>query len=215
MNDVQLVVLAHYQDVFDPFRETADQYEPSLKKILVDDSKTGINLPDSWRVVAGVKPFIYGRNVNIGWRAAGDSDVILCGDDVRFTGPFVETLQRVAYSDPTIGICCPEMQGQSPFVCGYFKREMLNKVGGMDEEFTGYGFDDNWFCHQMGKAGYRTQPTTDVKVIHQAATTFYRREREGALSVQGSCDRNKELFEKKIGQPPVKGEDRWLKEGQE
>lgn len=218
MNSVVLVVLAHYEDVLAPFYETAEKYEPSLAKILVDDSSEGLAhiVPaPHWMIVIGEKPFIYSRNVNIGWRAAADSDVILCGDDVRFTMPFVQRLQEVAYSDPTIGISCPETGGQSPFVCGYFKREALDKVGPMDEDFKYYGYDDNLWTHKMGKAGYRTQPTTDIKIIHQPATTYYRREHEGGMSVQHGCDINRALFEQKIGQSPVQGEDRWLKEGRE
>lgn len=208
MNDVQLVVLAHYEDIFRPFYETANQYEPTLRKILVDDSPDGISVP-GWMHVLGKKPFTYSGNVNIGWQAAGDSDVILCGDDVRFTGPFLETLQRVAYSDPTIGISCPEMNGQSPWVCGYFKREVIEKVGPMDEDFVGYGGDDNDWAHRMGLAGYRTQPTTDVKVIHQAASTFYRIEHEGGPSVQKTCDANMIRFKKKWEKPWSGNPDRW------
>lgn len=210
MKDVTFVTLAHYQDIFDGCRESIERWEPAVPKILVLDGE-GVEPPKDWLTVHAPLPFIYSRNVNLGWQWSAPQDVLLCGDDVRFTMPLIEELQRVAYSDPTIGIACPQMHGQSPFVCGYFKREMLDAVGPMDEEFTGYGFDDNDFCHRMAIAGYRTHPVESVKIEHAAATTFYRREREGAYSVQFSCEANRERFEKKWKTPPAGGKDRWEK----
>jgi len=78
-------------------------------------------------------------------KVTGHSDVVLCGDDIRFDSPFIDALQKAAYSDPTVGVSTIQLHGQSPFVCGYWKREVLDKVGEMDLQFTGYAYDDNDF----------------------------------------------------------------------
>ncbi len=202
MNDVRLVVLAHYQDIFSGFYETCNRWWPEGRKILVRDGTDVVPTQDwHWLTLNAPTPFIYSRNVNVGLNDAFPHDVILCGDDVRFVQPFAEKLQEVAYSDPTIGICVPQLYGQSPFVCGYFKRSMLDRVGPMDEGFVGYGFDDNDFCHRMELCGFRTHPTTDVFVKHEAATTFRRRETEGGYNVPKSCEKNRERYEAKWGNP--------------
>jgi hypothetical protein len=151
-----------------------------------------------WTVIEGIQPFNYSRNVNLGWMVTGNADVILCGDDIRFDGPFVKTLQEAAYSDPTVGVSTVQLHGNSPFVCGYWKRHVLKVVGKMDENFTGYGYDDNDYCRRMELAGFHTLPV-EVPCRHGGAATFFRRQAEGGTNVQESCDRNRALFNKKWG----------------
>lgn len=216
MRNVTVVVLARYQDIFEGFKRGINEFEPSVRKILVKDGDNifpGIGM-ENWTVIQAPAPFNFSRNVNLGWAAAGDDDVLHCGDDVRFSSPVIAKLQEVAYSDPTIAVSVPELGGQSPFAIGLFKREMLNQVGWMDEEYTGYGVDDNDFCHRFGLAGWRTQPTTEVKVEHSAASTYYRRQAEGAVNMGESCEQNWKRFNQKWGKPS-EGPDRWLKEGHE
>jgi hypothetical protein len=199
-----LVVLAHYPDIFSEFRRRVDQWEPDIRKILICDGEmidpmevltTGL----PWSIVDGDLPFQYSRNVNLGWRVTGNADVILCGDDIRFDSPFVDALQKAAYGDPTVGVATVQLHGHSPFVAGYWKREVLDKIGYMDERFTGYGYDDNDYCKRMEIAGYHTL-CVDIPASHGGGSTFYRKQREtGGKSVQESCDEMKKLFDEKWG----------------
>jgi hypothetical protein len=195
---VKLVVLGHYEDINAGFRESVEQWEPGLAKILIRDGQKIPERIEGWTVVDGLLPFSYSRNVNCAWAVTGTADVILCGDDLRFDAPFVEALQQAAYSDPTVGVSTVQLHGNSPFVCGYWKREVLDKVGQMDTQFTGYGYDDNDYCRRMELAGYHTLPV-DVACRHGGAATFFRRQAEGGTNVQESCDRNRALFNKKWG----------------
>ena len=206
MNDVKLLVLSHYADIFEGFRANVEQYEPDIEKILIRD---GHEIPVAfypdyypgvmWYVQDAVEPFIYARNCNTGWFLAGDSDVILCGDDVRFEGPFVKALQETAYSDPKVGVATVQLWGQSPFVCGYFKRSVLKDVGWMDERFTGYGKEDNDWCRRMEDKGYITLPTEAVKAKHGGGTSFLRRCAEQGKTMEELCNVNNQLFEEKWG----------------
>lgn len=193
-----LVVLGHYEDINSGFRASVEQWEPGVSKILICDGEEIPWAIDGWTVVDGDQPFQYGRNVNLGWRLSGTADVILCGDDIRFDSPFIDELQKTAYSDPTVGVATIQLHGQSPFVCGYFKRHVLDKVGEMDLRFTGYGHDDGDWCKRMEVAGYHTLCTEGIQARHGGGSTFYRRQREeGGETVQESCDRMKKLFDEK------------------
>jgi len=199
----QVVVLSRFPDLLEGFRANVEQYEPDVPKILVRDGNLiPVSLyPDYypgtlWTVVDGEEPFVYAANVNFGWQVA-KGDVVLCGDDIRFEGPFVKTLQELAYSDDSIGIATVQLWGQSPFVCGYFKRSVIEAVGPMDERFEGYGQDDMDWCRRMEALGYRTQPTEAVKAKHSGGTSFLRVAREKGTSMEELCNVNNRLFEEK------------------
>lgn len=190
------VTLSHYPDLFQGLVECLDKYEPLLPRILVRDGELIQTVPPNWRVVDAPTPFIYARNVNLAWAEAGEQDVILCGDDVRFSGPFVRALRDKAYEDTAYGISCAQLWGQSPFVCGYFKRDVIKAVGEMDERFTGYGREDNDFCRRMEALGYSTQPV-EIPATHNGGTSFWKRASEGGFNMQAESDRNQRLYEEK------------------
>src|SRR5882672_2349547 len=192
-----LVVLAHYPDIFDRFRESVEKHEPDVSKIVIRD---GEQIPwhiPGWTVVDGDLPFKYSRNVNLGWKVTGTADVILCGDDIRFDSSFIGPLQDAAYSDPTVGVSTVQLHGASPFVIGYWKRSVLNKVGWMDEQFISYGYDDNDFLHRMELAGYHTLCVDGIAAEHGGGSTFFRRQAEGGPNVQISCDLNRIRYNEK------------------
>ena len=195
---VKLIVLSRYADLFTGFRANVEMWEPELKKILVrDGDQIEPFYAQNWSVIDGVQPFSYARNLNRGLQLYRCCDIIVCGDDVRFESKFVEALQRTAYSDPAIGISTAQLHGQSPFVIGYIKRKVLNDVGYLDEQFDGYGMEDNDWFHRMALMGYRTQPTDEVKCVHTGGTSFFRRAAEGGEDVQTSNDRMRARFDKK------------------
>ena len=60
------------------------------------------------------------------------------------------------------------MYGKSQvcFICVYIKRACLNATGPLDENYTGYGFDDNDYCMAARKCGFLTGITRHVVVKH-------------------------------------------------
>ncbi len=58
------------------------------------------------------------------------------------------------------------------FFCVAFRRELFEKVGGLDEAF-GLGFyEDDDFCVRVRRAGYRLVCCEDVFVYHQGSASF-------------------------------------------
>ena len=51
------------------------------------------------------------------------------------------------------------------FACAYIKREVLNRLGLLDEEYVSY-FEDADYCFKARKAGYRSVCCGSVTVIH-------------------------------------------------
>lgn len=200
MRPVTILVLSKYRDLFDAFKANVDEYAPHVPRILV---RTGHDIPHpgpDWAVYQGEDPFIFSRNVNIGWRESYPTDLILAGDDVRFRSHgFVYEMQALAYSDPKIAFVVPELGGQSAFVCAYIKRDIIAHVGYMDEQFDSYSYQDNDYYHRYELAGYHTQVLRNMKAEHTGGTSFYRTEREGGERVQDSADRGRVIYNKKWG----------------
>jgi len=193
------VVLSHFADIFERFREQADSLFPSIRKVLVVDGNQ-IQPPKDWLVLKGHEPFSLSRNSNMAWRAVDPDDVLIIGDDVIVvTSNLIDVLQKAAYSDPLVGLAIPtieEGKWQSAFVCAYLKRSVINHVGYYDEQFNGYGYDDNDLSQRLRVAGYYTKRTNAI-IQHCGGTTYYRVEHEGGPNVQESCDRMREKFNAK------------------
>jgi GT2 family glycosyltransferase len=148
---------------------------PAERIVVVDDGareSAEVELPGvTW--VAGAKPFVFARNVNLGIQACL-GDVIVMNDDARLVTKFGFTsLHYAARGRPDVGLCSSgvkgivgnpnqvprELEGIHPeprtlaFICVYIPRETLLRVGALDERFTGYGFEDNDYCLRVRKEG--------------------------------------------------------------
>jgi len=169
-------------------------------------------------IVKGPEKFSMAGNGNLGLKAVpADNDVLYCGDDVRFLEyDTVVKLQEIAYKDETLGILSPRIVGRgSPtqcnpsdeitfcrplemwFPCVYIKRELINKIGYLDERFENFGSDDLDYCIRALLAGYSLGVTNKVAVQHEATdggpTTFVKN-----IGLQEYKKQEKNSFEKII-----------------
>src|SRR3954468_7244847 len=201
---VTVVVLAKYNDIFQHFRESVKTYEPDTPVILIRDGN-GTLPADGWKVIQGPEKFSMAGNGNLGLKAVPkDHDILYCGDDIRFVQKdTISELQRLAYSNPAIGMLSPRLIGRgstllvSPtllsstvkdpvepvppiqfwFPCVYIKRELIDKIGFLDEEFNNFGSDDLDYVLRTKLAGYEVAVAAQVVVHHEAGpkggpTTF-------------------------------------------
>ncbi len=191
-NAATIIVPSKYPDIFEGCRSSLEQYAPHASKILVRDGEA-IGNPKGWMVIQGVSPFIYARNCNIGIQACSD-DILLCNDDVRFlhTGTLY-TLQSLFVTHPHVGILSPSVDGVAngvscsgqavhetkhylSFVCVLIRRELIDKIGLLDEKFTFYGGEDVDYCRRAQRAGFTLAVTSLVTVAHKHASSSYTRE---------------------------------------
>jgi len=227
MRDCDVVVLSRFPEIFEGFRESVDRDAPETRKIVVWDA-LGENpspIVSPWESIFPDMPFHMSINANRGWMGVRpDRDILYAGDDTRIIEPdTIKRLQAIAYSDPAIGILSPKILGNccmeavetfnNPvnylqfvgFVFVYIKREVIEKVGYLDERFTGYGFEDIDYCYRVRKAGFKIAMTNDVTVKHGVnghtyGSTFMRTTGEEQMGKQNY--QNLRIFAEKWGLDP-------------
>lgn len=199
-----IIVPSKFPDIFKDCRASIDKYAPRENKILVRDGH-GIDAPAGWTTIQGPESkFVYSRNINLGIQQS-TGDVLLTNDDVRFLHPnTLEILQNVLDKNPDVGILSPLTKGdvgeywQSHatrtlhytevrlcFVCVLIRRETLDRVGLLDERFSGYGYDDVDYCRRVVAAGYKLGVTSRASVLHGHGTNHrsasYNRQELGSI----------------------------------
>jgi GT2 family glycosyltransferase len=176
--------------------------EPDIPRqniIVVDDGakkKAFPNCPNiTW--LDGVKPFIFARNANVGLRHAfesGSDAVILLNDDaVLSIKRGFSDLYAAAGRDPSYGLVASSTNNvgntnQHPrgdkhmrrekerlcFVCVLISRMAWEKVGPLDEQFIGYGFDDDDYSRRVLSAGFRLGVWDGCFVDHGSLPSTFR-----------------------------------------
>jgi GT2 family glycosyltransferase/MoaA/NifB/PqqE/SkfB family radical SAM enzyme/glycosyltransferase involved in cell wall biosynthesis len=58
------------------------------------------------------------------------------------------------------------------FLCTLIKREVINKIGGLDERFSPGNFEDDDFCLRAQLAGFKTVIANDVFIHHYGSKSF-------------------------------------------
>ena len=197
MESATIIIPSKHADIFNGCEQSLKTFAPQAPKILIKDGNEIVD-PPGWTVISGIAPFIFSRNVNLGIKAC-TGDVLLMNDDVQFRHPnTVEKLQEVMESHPEVGILSPKVSGLAgnvvcnpndritisdkwiAFVCVLIRRSVFEKIGLLDETFTGYGEDDVDFCYRAHTAGIKIAITSEVTVNHghkrqQSTSSFSRR----------------------------------------
>ena len=169
--------------------------------------------------VEGIRPFCFARNVNLGIRAAGDDDVIICNDDAQLISPNGFTrLQKLATARKEFGVLSavtnsvgnPEQLRQlgtsairtlshtACFVCVLIRREVINDIGLLDEDFQPAYFEDDDFCTRCLKAGYKLGAWDGCFVDHASLHSTGRSGRDNSQEMFRSLA----LYERKHGRHP-------------
>lgn len=81
--------------------------------------------------------------------------------------------------------------------CMLIKREVINKIGGLDEQFGLGNFEDDDFCLRAKLAGFQTWIAKDCFVHHFGNRTFH----AIGLDYNQSLEKNWEIFKEKWGIP--------------
>ncbi len=154
----------------------------------------------------GRRPFVFAEAINAGAAAAGNTDLLICGDDVRFASPLmVDQLQArsrgvAAIAPEVVGACgLPEQRAGYTetrtdwltFICIYIPRAAWDAIGGLDERFKGYGCDDlDWSLR--ARAYGPLVIDHGVSVTHEAHSSY-----RSLLNWQHLYERNKVVLRDK------------------
>lgn len=192
------------------------QHEPRAQVICVDDGLAA-RVAD-YQYVDGAKPFCFSRNVNIGIKAAGDDDVIVLNDDaiLKTSGGF-SLLQATAEARSEFGIigATTNLVGnvnQHPkdiglredprmvcFIAVLIPRRTIETVGMLDEEFIGYGFEDDSYCLRTRRAGLKIGIHDGCFVDHASLRSTFR----GDPKTPGKLEVGRQIFINKYGSHPL------------
>jgi GT2 family glycosyltransferase len=85
-------------------------------------------------------------------------------------------------------------------MCMLFKRELLERIGYLDERFSPGHFEDDDFCYRARQAGFRLMICGDVFVFHHGSASFGR---QGEERVQRLIRENRQKFLEKWGLDPL------------
>ncbi|MBK7104469.1 MAG: glycosyltransferase [Ignavibacteriae bacterium] len=91
------------------------------------------------------------------------------------------------------------------FLCTLIKKEVIEKIGGLDERFSPGNFEDDDFCLRAQLAGYKTVIAKDVFIHHYGSVSF---KANGENNYSERLKINKQKFIDKWGADP---EEIWLK----
>lgn len=191
--------------------------EPDARVIVVDDGvdKSDLADPVGWLTfIEGVKPFVYARNCNLGIQEAGADDVVLLNDDALVVTPGgLSLMQQAARVTPEVGVVgstCNNVgnRAQWPqgigfreearmvcFVCVLIPRRTIDAVGLLDEEFVGYGFDDDSYCLRVRRAGLKIAIHDGCYCDHGSLVSTYR----GDPRTAANLEQNAAIFRRKYG----------------
>jgi GT2 family glycosyltransferase len=141
---------------------------------------------------------------NIGIKAAsGKVLIIQNAENKHITPNSIELLTEPILQNPRLCIfgsvmalkqdgsydmwyCHPKHNKRPLFFCQAVDRETIIRMGGFDEDFIGYGFDDDDFSHRLKLAGIRFK-FSDVLLHHQWHES-------GSSSTAKEMINNRELF---------------------
>lgn len=174
------------------------ELQPSDILVVHDKDARGCEprLPQGIRWVPGARPFVFARNANIGIEAAG-GDVFLLNDDARLqTFRGLTTLYETWAKCPTLGLVAAAVQGPcgnprqraghpcNPgmtlepdrlcFIGVLIPRRIYEQVGPLDEQFVGYGYDDDDYSLRVRQAGYHLATFGSCILDHGTLTPSFR-----------------------------------------
>lgn len=194
MREYCIVILNRFPELAHSCITSIVRCHKHLPSILVVCDRHQVALDDCMqRYLPG--PFVFAKNVNVGFDSFPDSDIVLLNDDTTCVQEdFFPRLQEIAYKNPLCGILSPLIDGgvgnelqQYPevnvwkqiktseiilpdrticFPCAYIKRELIERIGGLDETFIGYGFDDDDYCIRAREVGWYTMITRSLRIQH-------------------------------------------------
>jgi len=113
------------------------------------------------------------------------------------------TYQSIEEMEAFAGRWAAEHAGQtlsSPRLVGFcllIRREVIERIGGLDERFGTGNFEDDDFCVRAAIAGYEARVAGDVFIHHAGHQTF----KGAGIDYRESILRNWELFKAKYGIP--------------
>lgn len=162
-------------------------------RILVVDNGL-VRRPEGCEYIDYFEPFIFAKAINLGIKAAGDSDIIATNDDTLLKTPGgFRALQKCAEENPEYGIIAASCNNvgntnqhqqkggrlrEEPrmvcFVAVLIPARTIDLVGLLDERYGSGGYEDDDFCLRVRQAGLKVGIFDGTFVDHASLTSTFR-----------------------------------------
>lgn len=205
-----VVIPNRYPYLAEQFIASIRETHEVMPEVVVVRDRHDATFGDDVRVIDGIEPFIYARNVNLGIQYFADRDVFVCNDDLTCVERnFFRSLYLIARAYPKCGIISPLVMGgigndiqnyhrkdelwkdkgneiavcdTLHFSCVLVMRRMIHRIGLLDENFAGYGFEDLDYCIRAIRGGFDTIVTQQLRIQHGDGSDGLERGRNYSLS---------------------------------
>jgi GT2 family glycosyltransferase len=194
------------------------RHEPDMPIVVVPDGVSFPSFAPGLDFVAGLRPFVYARNINLGIGAAASlhdpEGFILLNDDALlqtpggFTALGEDADQRRDYgviSAVTNSAGNPNQYSRGSgfreefktlcFVCVLITARAIRRVGALDERFTAYGWEDNDFCRRTREARLKLGISENCFVDHRSLRSSFR----GSPGASGDISAGAAIYKAKWG----------------
>ncbi len=167
----------------------------------------------------------FAKGMNKGIKASAAPYVCLLNNDILVTDGWLEEMMRVASGDPAVGIVNPSsnnfglrfgkettlerfalsLRGQSGRwvemgscigFCMLIKRELIEKIGYLDESYGYAYFEDTDFSRRAQAAGYKCAMAKGCYVYHAEGSSG-----KFLIDKEGAFQRSAEIFRGRWGMP--------------
>jgi GT2 family glycosyltransferase len=202
-------------------KETLKGFAASHKNVIIITNKQNLGFPKAinqgLKIAKGQYVFIANNDIILppNWQnkminqAEQDSRIGLVGP-VTNSVSGVQKVNVISYSNEEemykfMKEISKEKNGQSfefpriAFLFTLIKREVIEKIGGLDERFTPGNYEDDDYCLRAQLAGFKTIIAADVFVHHYGSTSFTA---EGEEKYNKILETNKRKFIDKWGATP-------------
>jgi hypothetical protein len=192
--------------------DAINRNQPNSTICVIDDGLDTI--PPNCHVIAGIKPFQFPRNINLGIAWSSPHSVVLLNDDALLESPNgFGILERACTDNPDYGLigCTTNVTGQPlqfrrsiglrevphiAFVSVFIPRSTIVRIGPLDERYClDYGVDDRDYCESVRHVGLKVGVHDDCYCDHGSIRSEYR----GSPTAPRSYALNYELFKQKWG----------------
>jgi GT2 family glycosyltransferase len=139
-------------------------------------------------------------------------DCLKSSDDIGLVGPLTNYASgkqqiEVSYTDldqmaEKFNRTDPDKWQQADRIVGFcilFKRQLLERIGELDERFSPGHYEDDDYCYRARNAGYRLMIAGDVYIHHHGSVSFERRKKS---ELKELIENNRKKFIEKWGVDP-------------
>jgi len=189
-----VVILNRFPELAEKFIQSIRDTHEVLPQIVVVRDRHNADFGEDISVIDVKGDFIFARNANIGIQYFSTKDIILCNDDLECVEKeFFPKLHDISNKYSDCGLLSPLIQGGvgnpmqryepkdqiwdgSPddiavgkgvhFPCIVIKRKLIRRIGLLDENFVGYGWEDNDYCLRASHAGFKVMITKQLHIKH-------------------------------------------------